>query len=197
MDFSNMPPPFSHQKPTPPESRATTPVSSDEAFKEGLWMKGKGNGEKGKRCAKKGEQDSNPGSSKRAPPPPPPREHGSHSSAYSTPVPLDVNEMACSLTVGPGDVPTAARIVAGVEHLNLGDEHREGHLSPTTIGNKSGEQNYEQFTSTSEIPVDVLNTNPFRNALFTSPQRPTPVAASSLHSQGQSPAKVQVEGRVQ
>ncbi|POR32497.1 Uncharacterized protein TPAR_07273 [Tolypocladium paradoxum] len=44
----------------------------------------------------------------------------------------------------------------------------------------------------SAIPVDELGTELFRDTL-SSPQLPTPVAASSTHNQGRSPAEVQQE----
>jgi hypothetical protein len=84
---------------------------------------------------------------------------------------------------------------AGVENLTLSGERAPGPHSHANICGEHGEKTCEQFTSTSEIPVDELNTKRWRDALFTSPQRSASVAASYLHSQGQSPAEVQVEGR--
>ena len=115
---------------------------------------------------------------------------------------LDVNELACSLTVDADEVSAAAQMgndpgldmaldPDGVvwEATPLGGEQAPAYLSHATMRNAPGEQGCEQFTHTSAISVDEPGTARWRDALSSS-QRPTSVAASSLHNEGQSPAEV-------
>ncbi|POR34362.1 Uncharacterized protein TPAR_05432 [Tolypocladium paradoxum] len=174
----HLPQPFSDQRPTPPPNSPVESISSDtETLGEGLWMKGKGKDRVQERHPKGMEQNRNPGSPGRAPPPPLPGIQSNY--------PLDVDAIALSKTHEPASGNSSAPAgLAGWKVSTLAMNKWTDAVpiagDRTSTNNVFPEESYEELY---QVPPSSLA------------QRPVSGGPSSPHSQGQSPAEIQVKGR--